>query len=234
MVNSRAAFDAGLDYDGIVREDRMLRLPQEIAYTTGGLTSVALVAVLGFATMAWLVEEQFRPLTMVLGAMSIGAIAAALLYLRRQRQYGTATLIAERPFEPGKPFGGTIVTELHTAPASPIRIRISGWSTRSEVTLARGRPSIACTCGATRMDRWCSHSTSRLPGNRFSGSLARFGFVLGPRTGPSVGGAVPSFFISIRSIRHSRIEDKSLVPRAHRSLHVYLGRTGRRREPIHV
>jgi hypothetical protein len=122
---------------GFMREDQMVRVPEEIAVTTGGLIRVALLAAAAFATMAWMVDERSRPLTLVLGVLSIVAIAAVLVHLRWQRRYGTATLSAERPFEPGKPFAGTIVSELPQAPGSPIRIRISGWSARSEVTLSR-------------------------------------------------------------------------------------------------
>lgn len=115
----------------------MVRIQEETTASTGGLIRVAFFAVVAFATLTWMVDERSRPLTMIVGTMSTAIIAAGLLHLRWQRRYGTSTLIAERPFEMGKPFAGTIVTELRDAPGSPIRIRISGWSSRSEVTLTR-------------------------------------------------------------------------------------------------
>jgi hypothetical protein len=115
----------------------MLRVPQEIAFTVGGLSRVLLFAAIGFATMALLLDEEHRPVAVVMGALAAGAISLMLAYLIRQQRFGTATLIAERAFELDRPFAGTIVTGLHPAPDSTIRIRISCSHVRSTSTLAR-------------------------------------------------------------------------------------------------
>lgn len=115
----------------------MMHVQQEVAFTTGGLGRVLFFAAFGFATMAFLLDEEFRPVAVVTGVLAVAMIAATLLYLMRQQRYGTATLIAERPFEMGKPFAGTIVTGLHPAPGSPIKVRISGSYVRSSSTLTR-------------------------------------------------------------------------------------------------
>lgn len=116
---------------------RTMRVSQEIAFTIGGLSRVLVLAAFGFATMAFLLDAEFRPVAVVTGLLAVATIASMLLYLMRQQRYGTATLIAERPFEMGKPFAGTIVTGLHPAPGSPIKLRISGSYVRSTSTLAR-------------------------------------------------------------------------------------------------
>lgn len=115
----------------------MMRVSQEVGFTTGGLSRVLLFAVFGFGTMALLLDEEFRPFAIMTGALAALGISLALIYLLRQQRYGTAILIAEQPFELGKPFAGTIVTALHPAPGSPIKVRISGAYVRSTSTLAR-------------------------------------------------------------------------------------------------
>lgn len=105
--------------------------------TTGGLVRVALIAAAGFGLMAWIVDDRSRPLTFALGTATIGVIVTSLVYLHRQRRFGSATLAFDAAFEQNRTFAGSIATGLHDAPRSPIRIRIAGWSSRDDVTLAR-------------------------------------------------------------------------------------------------
>jgi hypothetical protein len=114
-----------------------MRIPEEIAATTGGLVRVAIIALLGFAAMAFLLDAQFRPLAFVMGGVFLTLIAVGMIHLRLQSRYGTATLIAERPFELDKPFAGTIETGLREVPGAPVRIRIAARVVRSEATLVR-------------------------------------------------------------------------------------------------
>ena len=115
-----------------------MRVREEIGATPGGLIRVAVIAALGFAAMGWMLDAQFRPLAVIMGAVFLTLIAVGLIHLRLQRRYGTATLHAERPFELDKPFAGNIVTELADVPGAPIRLRIGGWSPgRQQVTIAR-------------------------------------------------------------------------------------------------
>ena len=115
----------------------MLLVQQETMFTTAGLIRVALIAALGFGLMAMLVDDRSRTLTIAVGMATVVAIVAILLYLSRQRRFGSATLTSAGAFEMSRTFAGTIVTEFRHAPRSPIRIRIAGWSTRNDVTLAR-------------------------------------------------------------------------------------------------
>lgn len=117
--------------------DRGLRIPQEIAFTTGGLTRVGVFALIAFGTMALLLDPEFRIAAYLTGVAAIGAVTLLLIYLHWQRRYGEATLIAEGLYEPGRAFAGTIVTGLREVPGSRIRVKIAGWSTRSESTLSR-------------------------------------------------------------------------------------------------
>lgn len=114
-----------------------IRVEEEIAATAGGLIRVGLIAVLSFTAMGWMLDPPFRPLAVVMGLVFLTAVVLGVTHLQLQRRYGTAALIAERPFEQGKPFAGTIVTGLRDVPKGPLRIRIGGWSSRRETTLAR-------------------------------------------------------------------------------------------------
>ena len=114
-----------------------MQVSEEIGATPGGLIRVAIIAALAFSAMAWLLDEQFRPLAIIMGAVFLVLIAIGLIHLRLQRRFGTATLIAEGPFDLKKPFAGTIVTELREVPGAPLRLRIGEWSGRQQVTIAR-------------------------------------------------------------------------------------------------
>ena len=106
-------------------------------FTTGGLIRVAVIAAFGFGSMAMVVDDRSRPPTIAVGTATVVAIVAILFYLHRQRRFGAATLATDGPFERNRMFAGRIVTSFSDAPRTPIRIRIAGWSSRNDVTLAR-------------------------------------------------------------------------------------------------
>lgn len=120
-------------------EKTTVRIPEEVAATPAGLIRVAVFAVLAFVAAYALFDARSRLASLVFGAAIVAGIACAVAVLLWQRRYGTAALRPARPFEHGKPFQGTIETELRARPSSAIRLSVYGAYSRSQEVFARER-----------------------------------------------------------------------------------------------
>jgi hypothetical protein len=107
-------------------DEKELRLSEEPTSTPMGLLKIGWFAGFAFLLMAAMVDPRWRAVPLVTGGGIVGVLILVAVWLSVQNKYGSAWLVATS-FTYGHRFEGVIETELMSAPAAPLSVRIYGW-----------------------------------------------------------------------------------------------------------